>query len=178
MMKSIRIALFAMLVVFFGCFPGSSWADEKPVEARSNRRWTDEDLAEAVKVSKNFHQVFKALGLKVGGGQWSTIKRRIAELKLDISHFQLVRVEYTDAQLVEAVKKSTSIREVLRQLGCNPEGGGTNTRVRERIRSLELDTSHFTGQGWRRGRKTPRGERTSTPLSEILVCDCRYSATA
>lgn len=49
--------------------------------------WTDEQLSEAVKYATSYHQVFKILGLKVGGGQWVTIQKHIERLKLNVSHF-------------------------------------------------------------------------------------------
>lgn len=51
------------------------------------RRWTDDQLRVAVPLSRSVHEVFRRLGLRVGGGQHGTIKRRIRELGLDTSHF-------------------------------------------------------------------------------------------
>lgn len=51
------------------------------------RRWTDDQLRAAVPQSRSVYEVFRRLGLRVGGGQHGTIKRRIRELGLDTSHF-------------------------------------------------------------------------------------------
>jgi hypothetical protein len=51
------------------------------------RRWTDDQLREAVAKSKSVYGVFRYLGLRVGGGAHVTIKRYIRELGLDTSHF-------------------------------------------------------------------------------------------
>lgn len=51
------------------------------------RRWTDEQLAEAVKKSRSYHQVFVNLGLRVGGGAHVAMRQRIEALGLDTSHF-------------------------------------------------------------------------------------------
>ena len=70
-----------------------------------------------------------------------------------------MRKRYTDSMLRDAVECSVFIAEVLRRSGL-VEAGGNHTHISRRAKSLELDTSHFTGQAWRRGlasqqRKTP-----------------------
>lgn len=46
--------------------------------------------------------------------------------------------------------------EVQRILGCAP-GGSTHARLKSLIAEWNLDTSHFTGQGWSKGlRRSPR----------------------
>ena len=50
------------------------------------RKWTDEQFIEAVKSSLSYAQVIEKLGLKVAGSNYDTVKRKIAELHLDISH--------------------------------------------------------------------------------------------
>jgi hypothetical protein len=51
------------------------------------RKWTDEQLREAVAASSSIYGIFRALGLRVGGGQHILIKKHIARLGLDTSHF-------------------------------------------------------------------------------------------
>lgn len=51
------------------------------------RRWSDGDLAEAVKSSRSFRQVLAKIGLIESGGNYRQIQKFIAEFKLDISHF-------------------------------------------------------------------------------------------
>jgi len=70
--------------------------------------------------------------------------------------------KYTEEVLRDAVSHSVSYVGVLRYLGV-PEAGGSHTHISRTIKRLGIDTSHFTGQAWRRGlpsdrRKTP-GER-------------------
>lgn len=49
-------------------------------------KWTDEQLIEAVKNNFSYAEVIRALGLKPAGGNYDTVKRKIKELSLDISH--------------------------------------------------------------------------------------------
>ena len=52
----------------------------------SKRKWSDEEFIAAVKISKSYSQVLKVLGLKAAGGNYETVKRKIRELNLDMSH--------------------------------------------------------------------------------------------
>lgn len=53
----------------------------------STRKWTDEQLIQAIKNNKSYAGVIKELGFKVSGGMHSLIKRHIIRLDLDTSHF-------------------------------------------------------------------------------------------
>lgn len=50
------------------------------------RTWTDEQFIEAVKTSTSYAQVIQKLGLRPAGSNYDTVKRKIKELNLDISH--------------------------------------------------------------------------------------------
>lgn len=55
---------------------------------------------------------------------------------------------FTREQLEEIVKESYSNREVARKLGYQQDGGGTMASLKKMYIELNLDTSHFKGQGW------------------------------
>lgn len=55
--------------------------------------------------------------------------------------------KWTDEQFIEAVSNSLSYAEVLRTLGLKVAGSNYDT-VKRKIKELNLDTSHMTGQGW------------------------------
>ena len=78
--------------------------------------------------------------------------------------------KYTLEELKEAVANSLSIAGVLKSLGLIVAGGNYKT-IKEKITKHKLDTSHFTGMGWRKGKKIP-GEKI--PLSKILVNGSTY----
>jgi hypothetical protein len=59
------------------------------------------------------------------------------------------KLKYTKDLLSPIVKESSSYSEVLRKLGVN-HTGGTATNIRNRIRSLKLDISHFK-RVWNKG---------------------------
>ena len=58
--------------------------------------------------------------------------------------------KYSDRQFIEAVRRAKSIRQALTLLGLK-EAGGNYATVHRRIKELNLDTSHMTGQIWNRG---------------------------
>ena len=68
-------------------------------------------------------------------------------------------------QLPEIVKQSISVRQVIQALGLIPAGGNYE-QVQKYIEELNLDTSHFKGRGWLRGKTH---DYTRQPLSHYLV---------
>ena len=62
----------------------------------------------------------------------------------------------------------TSIRQVLSRIGLK-EAGGNYSYCTKYIELHSLDTSHFTGRGWSRGKQVPRTPVYS--LEELLVKD-------
>jgi len=58
---------------------------------------------------------------------------------------------YTDEEFIAIVKESVSIRQALEKLGLKPAGGNYKS-FHNKVKSLNLDISHFTGQGWNKGK--------------------------
>lgn len=82
-----------------------------------------------------------------------------------------MRTSYTKDQLEQAIKDNYSIANVCREVGIRPTGGNYKT-INQKIKEFGFDTSHFTGQGWRKGSKIP--VRKGIELSDILVEDKPY----
>lgn len=59
--------------------------------------------------------------------------------------------KYTEDQLRLAVQSSYSMRQVLDKLAVAPYGGNYDV-LRKAIKYFDLDTSHFTSQGWSKGK--------------------------
>lgn len=57
---------------------------------------------------------------------------------------------FTENQIREAAKNSSSLAEMCRQLGLIP-AGGNYASMKRRIARYDIDISHFTGQSWRKG---------------------------
>ena len=135
------------------------------------RSWTDQQLIDAVAASRNLKEVHERLGLKTG--KYDVMRAHIKRLGIDASHLPRASEgsprsarKFRDEDLVEAVAATTSVHGVLRHLGY-PVNGGMFRYVTAHIRRLALDTGHFTGQGWSRGLKLPRGPQR--PIEEVLV---------
>lgn len=73
---------------------------------------------------------------------------------------------WTQKQLEDAVSSSTSKRQVLKKLGLK-EAGGNYTQIKKYIEEFKINTFHFKGQAWNKG-KTGIG-KPRIPLSKILV---------
>jgi hypothetical protein len=52
-----------------------------------SRRYTNQEFADAVAVSRSMRQALCLLGVSPHGGNYETARRRIIELRLDTSHF-------------------------------------------------------------------------------------------
>lgn len=94
--------------------------------------------------------------------------------KLLVPAFKPRERRYTDDELREAVASSVSQAEVLRKLNVRDAGGNYAT-LRQRISDLNLDTSHFTGKSWLRGKQNPFVRQRA--LEEILVEYSTYVST-
>ena len=81
------------------------------------------------------------------------------------------RRTWTLLQLREAVKTSTSVRQVIVKLGLVP-AGGNYVQISKAINDQTLDTSHFKGQGWNKGMKIPK--EPIYELKDILVINSPY----
>ena len=84
-----------------------------------------------------------------------------------------MRIKYTNTDLINAVKTSYCMRDVLRKIGMSGNGGGSVRRIKEEIFQLKLDMSHFTGRGHLKG-KTHNWSRSKN-LEDVLVVNSTYS---
>lgn len=75
--------------------------------------------------------------------------------------------KWTDEQFIDAVKNSLSYAQVINKLGLKVAGSNYDT-VKRKIKELNLDCSHMTGQGWNCGEKY-KAIKQIRPLSEVLV---------
>ena len=59
--------------------------------------------------------------------------------------------KYSLEQLKNAIKTSTSMRQVLLKVKVAPFGGNYDV-LRKAIKYFDIDTSHFVGQAWNKGK--------------------------
>ncbi|GGL71778.1 hypothetical protein GCM10010129_14230 [Streptomyces fumigatiscleroticus] len=108
--------------------------------------YSGERLAQAVAEARNWTDLMRRLDLTVSGGQRRVLQERVAEQKLDTSHFvkRSPWRKYPDAAVAEAAASSSSLREVALRLGATP-ATGTLSHIRRRISAAGIDVSHFPG---------------------------------
>jgi hypothetical protein len=142
---------------------------------------SDDTLRAAVAASSSCADVLRGLGLDQHTNNFFKLRRRMSVLGLDTSHFARARVErpgrstrWTESELRAAVASSWSYADAIRKLGLIPAGGNYD-HVRQRIRQLGLDTSHFRGRAWNIEGKYIKP--TPTPLGQMLVAN-RPTASA
>lgn len=89
---------------------------------------------------------------------------------------------YSDELLTSIVADSYSIAEILRKLNIVPAGGNYST-VRIKIKKLNLDTTHFTGMLWSKGRTKSdhlslrnKSANSVIPLDQVLIKDRHTSS--
>ena len=63
----------------------------------------------------------------------------------------MTKVKYTKELLEQTVKDCISFAELIRKLGLKMSGGNY-CHIKSRLKKYEIDTSHFLGQGWSKGR--------------------------
>lgn len=75
------------------------------------RKWTDNQFIEAVRTSLSYAQVIEKLGLIPAGSNYDTVKRKIKELNLDISH--MTGKVWNQGERYRQVKQAQPLEEVL-----------------------------------------------------------------
>jgi len=140
--------------------------------AGGRRTYSDDSLANAVVSAKSMTDVLRHLGLSIRGRNQQRIARRIPQLNLDTSHF-CGKYSYSDQDLERYVPLSESYAQLLRWMELSPSGS-THRRVKQRVAELGLDTFHFVGQGWSKGRRVPRPPRVE--LAAVLIAGRRSNS--
>jgi hypothetical protein len=133
------------------------------------RSYSDAALQEAAAVGRTMSEILSLLDLAPSGGNYETVRRRISALGFATPNLRIRQRGRSleccsDAEITEVVNDSRSLAQVLVALGVRP--GGNQSRLKERIARMRVDTSHFVGRGWRTGATIPAKPRR--PLSELL----------
>lgn len=76
--------------------------------------------------------------------------------------------QISDDVFTQVVLKNFCIRDIVGELGYSRSSGSMAIKVKERIKNLNIDTSHFTG------RKSKPQPRPKYSLEEILVENSKY----
>lgn len=103
-------------------------------------------------------------------------KRKYSILILCLPYVTVGRMRsrrWSDKDLIRAVRKSRSIRQILDFLGL-AQAGGNYTQIKEYIAEKGINISHLKGRGWSRGLSGL--VRPQRALSDILVNDSCFQS--
>jgi 5-methylcytosine-specific restriction endonuclease McrA len=131
------------------------------------KRWTDEQLRDAVAQSSCVSHVLRLLALRPLGGNYATIRAHILRLDLDTSHWGRSKWRIVDREALEvAVRESDSIASAIARIGW-PANTDTRRRFRALVSLYGLDTGHFLGQASHRGKRYPERVRPASYYLEL-----------
>ena len=79
-------------------------------------------------------------------------------------------MKHTKEKLEPIVAESKAVSEVLRKLGLKASGGN-HYHISKKIKLFELDTTHFLGQNWNRGKQAKNKYSKEDFIKYVLVID-------
>lgn len=68
---------------------------------------------------------------------------------------------YTDEDVIKYVKEVCSIAQLLKKINLKP-AGGNYAHIKKTIQRLNINTDHWTGQGWNKGQQLKDWSQYST----------------
>lgn len=135
------------------------------------------DFLCAVKESFSVVEVLRKLNLPILRNAYDDFKLEINNIQLDISHFDphaYTRGRFKKSKyfvpedlFISSIKESLTTAQALIKMGIAPVAGAYN-HFNLRVKMLQIDTSHFTGQRHTKGKI---GCTNRVLLSELLVED-------
>lgn len=121
------------------------------------RKWNDKQFVKAVKSSLSYAEVIRKLGLKVAGSNYDTVKRKIKELHLDISH--MTGSAWNVGKNFKPIKLARPLSEILIQHSTFVNTNSLRKRLlKEGIKKHKCECC---------GRKTWMGQPISLELHHI-----------
>lgn len=140
----------------------------EPVRRRPSKV-SDEQLLAAAAIATNMRQLLLSLDIAAYGGNYESIRKRLHSLGVDAPGHRVRRrtwCEVSPLELVSAVTFGDSYAGVARAAGLGSDPSAWR-RAKQLIADMQLESTHFTGRRWNRGRAV--GGRVGRPLDEVLV---------
>lgn len=75
--------------------------------------------------------------------------------------------KYSKESLSPLVAESISIFGVIEKLGLS-KAGGNHSYIKSLIKKFDIDTSHFLGQGWLKGKHNLSGDKLRADFSDVF----------
>ena len=108
------------------------------------RNYTVDDIINAVKISYSYSGVCRILGLSPKGGNLNTVKKRIKELKLDISHFTFQRWNKGQTSETHGSIKKTPLEKILVKGSGWGSGQIRRRLIKEGIKEYKCENCKLT----------------------------------
>lgn len=105
----------------------------------------------------------------------STVRFYLRKYELTTNATKQNKRTWTDDDLTKAVQESNTISDVIRKLNLSVTASGNFQTMKNHIARLQLDTTHFVGQGWTKDKA--RKHPTSIPLIEILIENSLFTSS-
>lgn len=118
---------------------------------RNYKRYTNEDLAKAVKENYSYAAILRQLNLIPAGGNYKHLQKRIQELKLDCSHMTY-QAHNKNKEVVpfDELKGTSQIKKrIIKERGWCCEGCGLHTWMQT---TIPLELEHIDGNGFNNDR--------------------------
>ena len=152
----------------------------------AKKRYTKENLREAVSTSITLQEVINKLGIVPTASSYKTLNKYLIEYDIDYSHIKGKNSKYNKSGLSGKlkelgeenirgiVKDSITLSRVLREVGLVARGSNFRT-LKKYLNEHNIDTSHFDPNAVR-FRKMIEGNKI--PMDVILVKDSSYVSTS
>ena len=122
------------------------------------RNWTDDQLRSAVTAAATWGDVIRGVGRVDNVKARRTVQGHAVRLGLDVTHLPTIKMvdpiyphdtgqRIRLNELAEVIPEVNSWAEAFRRLNLRVTGSGY-LRLKAKARELEIDMSHFRGQGW------------------------------
>lgn len=128
------------------------------------------ELSDYVKQGLSIRNISLKAGISSG-----SVRNALKKYGLKTEHTKYVgNRSWNDEQLVEAVRTSTTIVDIIRKLGLSDTSAGNWKTIKNHIERLKLDTSHHIGKQWVKNSQI-HPHKYST--EEILVENSTYASS-
>lgn len=154
--------------------PRESSSLSRATKQKQPRRYTIEDVEREIKNVDSYTKLCHKLNISERGNNIRTLKTIVMENNFDVSHFKYGK-KY-DTLIIENIESCKSYAELCRKIGVR-DCGSSLTRIIEIVKELRLDTSHFTGRLWSKGKTSAEeGRLFSKDVNEYLTDESTISS--
>ncbi|MFE0374873.1 HNH endonuclease [Streptomyces inhibens] len=124
---------------------------------------TPDEVRSAAASATSIRALARALGIADDGRTRAALRRMLAELGVDVTHFAHARAPLPEDRLREAVAGATSFADVMRSLDL-PVNDANHRRIQRKVAQLRLDVSHFK----RKSRRAIQPARPKLIAGQVL----------